>query len=124
MVSNSANERIVQMRYTGPRWLLPALQLLLLIPNVVFAAINTDVVTFGNGDHLTGELKSLDRGLLSFKTEATGTINIEWENVAFLRSDQNIEVETSCGLRYAGKLQKAEDERTLVVLNGRNMTEL
>ncbi len=111
------------MRFTGPKWSVPALQFLVLIPNFVFA-IDTDVVIFDNGDRLTGELKSLDRGKLSFKTEATGTINIEWENVAFLGSDQNIQVETSNGLRYLGKLQKAEDRLALVVLSGRNTIEL
>lgn len=75
----------------------------------------TDVVVFNNGDRLTGEVKSLERGRLQFKTEATDTINIEWDNVAYLRSDQNIQVETVEGVRYLGYLAESDKRKTLVV---------
>jgi len=71
-------------------------------PAAAFA--NSDVVVFDNGDRLTGEIKSLERGKLRFKTDATGTISIEWDDVAFLSSEQNIQVELSDGKRYLGKL--------------------
>ncbi len=48
--------------------------LLLLFAGIAYA--DTDVVIFKNGDHLTGEVKSLERGRLRFKTEATDTISI------------------------------------------------
>ncbi len=48
---------------------------LLLFAGIAYA--NTDVVIFKNGDRLTGEVKSLERGRLRFKTEATDTIGIE-----------------------------------------------
>ena len=41
------------------------------------AAPKTDIIIFKNGDKLTGEIKSLKRGKLSFNTDATGTISIE-----------------------------------------------
>ena len=40
------------------------------------AAAQEDVVVFANGDRLTGEIRRLDRGRLSFKTDATGTIGV------------------------------------------------
>ena len=61
------------------------------------AADKTDVVLIVNGDRLTGEVKSLERGRLRFKTAATDTISIEWDDVASLRSNQNIQVETEDG---------------------------
>jgi Protein of unknown function, DUF481 len=79
------------------------------------AADPTDIVTFVNGDRLTGEFKSLERGKLRFKTAATDTILIEWDNVAFLKSDQNIQVETENGARYLGHLSAATDEKRLVL---------
>ena len=79
------------------------------------AADPTDIVTFVNGDRLTGEFKSLERGKLRFKTAATDTILIEWDNVAFLKSDQNIQVETENGARYLGHLSAATDEKRLAV---------
>jgi len=79
------------------------------------AADATDIVIFVNGDRLTGEFKSLKRGRLRFKTAATDTVSIEWDNVAFLKSDQNIQVETENGARYFGHLSAATDEKRLVV---------
>jgi hypothetical protein len=77
------------------------------------AGANTDVVVFDNGDRLTGEIKSLERGRLRFKTEATDTISIEWDNVAFLSSDQNIQVETYEGKRYLGRLKLSPALKTI-----------
>jgi len=79
-------------------------------------AADSDVVTFVNGDRLTGELKSLERGKLRFKTAATDTISIEWDEVASLVSDQNIQVETDAGDRYLGHLVGGADAQNLVVL--------
>jgi len=75
----------------------------------------TDIVIFVNGDRLTGEFKSLERGRLRFKTAATDTISIEWDNVARLSSNQNIQVETENGARYLGHLSATADENRLVV---------
>jgi putative salt-induced outer membrane protein YdiY len=72
------------------------------LPTAVLA--QSDVVVFINGDRLTGEVKSLERGLLRFKTRATDTIRIEWDEVAYVSSDQNIQVETQEGLRFLGAL--------------------
>ena len=79
------------------------------------AEANTGVVIFDNGDRLTGEIKSLKRGLLRFKTDAAGTINIEWDNVAFLSSEQNIQVETAEGLRFLGHLSRSGEEYQVTV---------
>ncbi len=84
-----------------------------LMPNCVMA--DTDVVVIDNGDRLTGEVKSLERGRLRFKTDATDTVSIEWDNVAYLSSDQNIQVETDQGVRYLGRLARAAEERRILV---------
>ncbi len=87
--------------------------LLLLFAGIAYA--DTDVVIFKNGDHLTGEVKSLERGRLRFKTDATDTISIEWDKVASLSSDQNIQVETILGARFLGHLGRSEDKFILIV---------
>ena len=79
------------------------------------AAANTDVVIFENGDRLTGEVKSLARGLLRFKNDAVGTISIEWDDVAYVSSAQNIQVETQEGLRFLGSLSLPDAEHTVKV---------
>ena len=93
--------------------ILGVLMLALSLPGL--AADKTDVVIMKNGDRLTGDVKSLERGKLRFDTDATGTISIEWDEVDYLSSDQNIQVETEDGVRYLGNLGKAADKRGLVV---------
>ena len=79
------------------------------------AAPRTDVLTFLNGDRLTGEIKGLERGQLSFKTDATGTINIEWNKVASLQTNQYLQVELTSGLRYYGKAPPADESGKLLI---------
>jgi hypothetical protein len=89
-------------------WNLPALARKLLIiiaiwPAAGFGAPKTDILVFRNGDHLTGEVKGLDRGRLSFDTDATGTISIEWAHVSSIESRQILQVELTSGMRYTGQ---------------------
>ena len=78
-------------------------------------AARTDVVILQNGDHITGEVKSLDRGLLTFKTDHMGTFDIEWEYVAQLKSDRLLEVELGSGQRFFGQITNAEGPGEMVV---------
>ena len=80
-----------------------------------YAAPKTDIIVFKNGDRLTGEIKSLKRGRLSFNTDATGTISIEWEEIGHIESLQNIQVETNTGTRFFGHLMAAEKSGRVVV---------
>ena len=89
------------------------------------AASKTDTVTFRNGDKLTGEIKSLDRGQLNLNTEATGTIGIEWDKVSSVVSKQRIQVEVSNGTRYFGSLASSGENSGIVVVtdNGQQALE-
>jgi hypothetical protein len=51
----------------------------------------TDKVYLKNGDILTGEIKSLQLGLLSYDVTGPGTINIKWEEVNKITSDKIFE---------------------------------
>lgn len=94
----------------------------LLVPH--FACADTDVVEFGDGSKLIGELKSMDRGKLSFKTDATGTINIEWNDVRYVQTNQNVQVEIQDGTRHFGHIKRAEEEFLIVVETGSGPVEL
>lgn len=80
------------------------------------AAPKTDVVILMNDDHLTGELKSLDRGKLRFKTNATDTIGIEWDDIGFLSSNQNLQIETESGDRFLGTIKRSDKRGKLTVI--------
>jgi len=97
---------------------------LIAISMPVIAADKTDILIFVNGDQLTGEVKSLERGRLRFNTDATGTISIEWDDVASLESRQNIQVETEDGIRYLGHLSATAENKQIVVETGSDSVRL
>jgi len=82
----------------------------LLCGGVMFAAHNDDIVTLLNGDELHGEVKAMSRGKLSFKTSATGTIDIEWDEVLRLQSTLFFEIELQSGELYYGSIPRASAE--------------
>ena len=106
------------------RWILPLGALILTLSLPSLAAASDDTVIMRNGDRLTGEVKSLERGKLRFDTAATGTIPIEWDEVDFLSSSQNIQVETEDGTRYLGQLTRAADKGRVIVETNSGATEL
>ncbi len=81
-------------------------------------AEKTDVVTLRNGDRLTGEVKSLERGLLTFKTDTLGTVQIEWDKVAGVSSRLLFEIERSSGERRFGSLDQAGAAGVIRVRDG------
>jgi hypothetical protein len=72
------------------------------------AAPKTDVVYFTNGDRLTGEIKGMEKGMLELSTSTAGTVSIEWDKVAHIETGQYLEVETSRGTRYHGRVPEAQ----------------
>jgi len=65
----------------------------------------TDIVVLANGDRITGEIKKLDRGKLTLKTDAADTIAIEWVRVEALTSDRLFEVKSRSGAAAYGALR-------------------
>jgi hypothetical protein len=63
-----------------------------------------DVALFKNGDRLTGEIKSLDRGRVSFDNPTTGVIKLEWDDIDQLFSTTTFEVMLESGERIYGTL--------------------
>jgi uncharacterized protein DUF481 len=80
----------------------------------VFCQPKTDVVTLGNGDHITGEIVSLSRGRLALKTDDAGTINIEWDKIRRVQSTRVFEIETTDGRRLLGGLSSPADRQIAV----------
>jgi hypothetical protein len=80
------------------------------------AAPKTDIVVFRNGDRLTGEIKGLEKGRLELSTNAAGTVDIEWEDIASIETKQYLDVETSSGRRYFGRVPKDEQPGTMLVI--------
>lgn len=69
-------------------------------------AAKTDIIILKNGDHVTGEIKSLSAGQLELSTEYMGTVFIDWVNIRDIISDQAQRIEMSDGRRLLGTLDK------------------
>ncbi|MEE9448933.1 MAG: DUF481 domain-containing protein [Ignavibacteriaceae bacterium] len=96
-----------------PFFLLTAI-LFLLLTNQVLAQ-RTDVVIMNNGDHITGEVKRLELGILVFKTDDAGTINIKWDKIKNVKTDNIYEVELQDGRVYYGSIEPTADDGMLLI---------
>ena len=94
---------------------LPAALLIVIALAAPVHAQRTDIVTLSNGDRVTGEVSSLERGRLEYKTDDQGTLYIEWDKVATVTAAGQFEVGTSDGRRFVGSL-RTDANRTLVVV--------
>ena len=70
-------------------------------------AQRTDVVTLRNGDRITGEIITLNRGRLEFKTDDAGTLYLEWDKLASVVAARLFEIEIEDGTQYLGSLGAA-----------------
>jgi putative salt-induced outer membrane protein YdiY len=90
--------------------LAATLSLILLLPSAAKAA-KTDVVILANGNAVTGEVKSLEFGSLRYSTDSMGTVNIDWEDILSVTSQQDLQIELTDGTRYFGKLSPGNESR-------------
>ncbi len=91
--------------------------LAVLLPSVssLKAREKVDVIFLKNGDKLTGEIKSLDRGIMQVSTTFMSTISIEWRGVEKIISSQFFEVETIDGSKYQGSFADVTSEGELEI---------
>jgi hypothetical protein len=74
----------------------------------------TDIVTLRNGDRVTGEILSLQYGILAIKTNDMGTISIEWPAIRAVSSQYMFFVERIGGMRYYGTIHTDDAGRFVV----------
>ena len=79
-------------------------------------AQKTDVLVLKRGDSITGEVKELSRGKLSYKTDDMGTLSIEWDKVAHLTSTNFFDVENRYGTRFFGRLASSDEPGQMLVI--------
>ena len=66
------------------------------------ARAKTDLVILENGDSIHGGIKSLERGILTWKADWMGTIQVEWIHIQEIRSDFSFVVIPSDGQKSLG----------------------
>ena len=79
--------------------------------------LKTDSVYMRNGDKITCEIQSLEKGQLSVKPDYTNaTIVIDWAKVDHLESAQDFVVSDPHGVQYSGSITKGPREHTLTIV--------
>jgi putative salt-induced outer membrane protein YdiY len=85
----------------------------------VGAAYAQDVVTTTSGDRLVGEIKRVEKDVLTLETAySDADFKIEWEDVAALESKRQFIVETFDGRRISGSLSLDPDRKPVVQIAG------
>lgn len=71
-----------------------------------------DVVIMNNGDHLTGQVKRLQNGLLYVETDyVSGNIGLDWNQVQSVQSTATYRIVLNNGQRLEGKIEKQSGEK-------------
>jgi hypothetical protein len=105
------------------KWLVPLAVAVAVCPGTIaYAQGRTDVVILANGDHITGEVVSLTRGRLEFKTDDAGTLYLEWDKLISVVATRIVEVVTGDGRRFVGSLGRAIDRSISIVGPGGTVT--
>jgi len=92
-----------------------AILLLMMGASLARAADKTDIIMLNTGDRVTCEIKQLQRGRLTVKTDPMDTVTIHWGDVVSLTSARYFEIEVASGIRYYGSL-KADAPGIIVVV--------
>jgi len=80
-----------------------------------FSRDKTDTIWVVNGNQITGEIKKLEHGLLTLKTDYMGEVKIEWADVARVESDYAFQFEKTDGTRVTGRIGESTEPGKIVV---------
>ncbi|MEM1410944.1 MAG: DUF481 domain-containing protein [Pseudomonadota bacterium] len=111
-------------RHSGAGLIHLLLFLILSALPVSALAEKTDIVILTNGDRVTGEIKKLEAGILQYKTDTMGTVNIEWRFIQSITTDKQQIIETIEGDRWLGKLQKPDEGDDVQIVTVRGPVEI
>lgn len=92
--------------------LISLLSLVLLACFPVSAKVTRhDVIIMKNGDRMTGEVKKLENGVLYISTDYfSGSIGLDWLQVARVQSTGGFQIVLKDGNRTAGTIEKVSEE--------------
>jgi len=95
-----------------------ALWVFLILSTTAVAAAATDVVTTITGEKIVGEIKKVEKEVLTIETAYSDSdFKVKWDQIASIESTRRFLVEKYAGTRLSGEL-KAE------VKSGRNLIDL
>jgi sRNA-binding regulator protein Hfq len=95
----------------------------LLITGAVYGQ-KTDSLYHVNGNIMTGEIKKLDHGILSFKMDGMGTISVKHESISTLKSNKLLEFTSDRGRTYFGKIDTCNQEGKIKIITAYDTVEM
>ncbi len=99
------------------RLIVITIVLFLIVTPAIARHSKTDIATIDDGSIFFGEILSVQYATLTLKTDAAGTLNIEWRRITSLISKFEHQVELSDGSRHYGTLEPAESPRHLKIVS-------
>jgi putative salt-induced outer membrane protein YdiY len=97
---------------------LTSLWVLLILVTAAAASAATDVVTTLTGEKIVGEIKKVEKDVLTIETTYSDSdFKIEWDQIASIESDRQFLIETFDGKRLSGTL-KVDPAKKATVLVG------
>lgn len=85
----------------------PPIFLLLILWSSAAQAKRHDLIVMKNGDHITGEVKKLEQGILYIEPEYVSTaFGVDWFQVASIRSAAGFQIVLKDGNHLAGNIEK------------------
>ncbi|MCF6170703.1 MAG: DUF481 domain-containing protein [Bacteroidales bacterium] len=93
--------------------------LLYTIASVVInsAFSQNDSLVLKNGDVIVGELKNMDKGVVTFSTDYSDSdFKIEWDGITSMYTHTSYLINMSNGDRYNGKLKAAGNQKVLIFM--------
>ena len=83
----------------------------------------TDSLIFSNGEMVFGEIKSMDRGVVTIETfYSDSDFKIEWDRVKWIRSSQNYLITLSDGRRFNASINTTAIDNEVVLDDGMQKT--
>lgn len=90
----------------------PPILLLLILLCPAAQAKRHDLIVMKNGDHITGEVKKLEQGILYIEPEYVSTaFGVDWFQVASIRSAAGYQVVLKDGNHLAGNIEKISADK-------------
>jgi hypothetical protein len=105
-----------------------SLFLLFVFVLIVFtsSAQKTDTIYHINGDVLTGDFKKMVYGVVTWKMDGMGTINLETPKINSIKSRKLFEVKMKNGMIYFGSMDSSVYKRkvNIIIANGRELVNI
>ena len=83
-----------------------------------------DVLLLRNGTELVGGVQGLDRGVLTLKTDAAGTIYVKWTRVVTATTEKSFQMYLQDGRYFAGSLQASDNPYRVIIRGARDTIEV